>query len=404
MVNIENNIEDLDLIYYQNGIEEDLRKVGIDWNSRQFPDKLAEGLDKLVEGNKLRSSNKFNRILFSHILDFKSLGKTDSPILVSEFFNSYFQVYESMRRNRDAYGAHCANLANRITEYKNQVQVERQTEKVLENGQTNNSRVKIDIKEVNLYSDISNEDVNAVFNGQKLVFEYINDSEVQSSNQQSTPQDSLGLKEIFLTSEGLNNNYQFAITNINRKISISLTDRNGRKQVDYFTPSECFNFIIEKSIEIPDKGRIDLDIGYIDSNVSFINRLIVNAEQENEESHVHFDNLENSIGLLEEPFKAFMDRHNQDPERQLNQEVNPNKDPTKKNKGGYMSELHRKEIEVSEKVENMILNVSGKKCIVWETIYFLLNKIMLGLVVLILTYRADYATVRLLFILFFSYY
>lgn len=384
--------KDLDFDYYQRGIENDLKIVNVDWNSRLFPDKIAEALDKLVERNKFKTSSYFNRIVFSHILDFKGLGKSDSPILVSDFFHSYFQVYESMRKNRDDFGKSCIEITNRISEFKSQVQIAKQTERILENGQTNNSRVKVDMKDVYIGED---DDLNTAFKGYKLIFEYLDNLD-NPNNKQLTPQDSLVLKEIQLNKGGFENNYQFAITNINRKICVTLENNQGKKTIDTFTPSEYFNIIIEKEYNVADKGRFVIDIGYIDSNVTFINKLIVESEQQYEENHVHFDNLENSIGLLEEPFKDFMDRHNQDPERQLSQEVNPNKDSTTK-KGGYISELHRKEIEVSEKVENMILNISGKKCIVWETIYFLINKIMLGFVIFVMLYRADYATVRIIF-------
>jgi len=45
-----------------------------------------------------------------------------------------------------------------------------------------------------------------------------------------------------------------------------------------------------------------LDVGYINSNVNFINKLISSHEVEYEEYHVHFDNLDSSIRLMEEPF------------------------------------------------------------------------------------------------------
>lgn len=388
-----NIIEDLDMDYYFSGIESDLRAANLDLNSRVFPDKLVEGLDKLVESNKYSSSSKFNRILFSHILDFKDLGKTNNPILVSDFFHSFFQVYESMRRNRDYYGKNCLDLSTKISQYKNEVVKEKQTETVLSNGQTNNSKMRIEIRDISIYQEMSEQDLESIFKGKYILFEY---QEEKAKNQQTDRGDSFLLKQIPLSQEGLNNSYQFAITDVNKKISISIVDNEGKQILNDVSPGECFDQLIEKSVEIPEVGRVDFDIVYINSNVNFINKLIASHENDYEESHVHFDNLENSIGLLEDPFKNFMDRHNADPERQLNDDVNPNKAIEKK-KESYTAGVHRKEIEVSEKVENMILNVSGRKCIVWDTIYFLLNKIMLGIVILVMAYRADYATVRLFY-------
>jgi hypothetical protein len=383
-------VEDIQLDIYQDGIQEDLGKISMEWDARVYQDKLAEGLDQLVQGNKDAHSGKFNRILFSHILDFKNLSKTgNSPILVSDFFHSYFLVYESMRRNRDFYGRHCLELNNKLAESKNSVQAEKQSEKVLENGQTNNSKVKIEIREINISPDLDSDDIDAVFEGRKLVFEY-----VEKGNNQ-TEGDSYVIKEIPLSAEGLNNGYQFVITDINKKIEINLYDYNGVKtNLDSFTPGESYDVVEEKFLEIPDKGSVHIDVAYINSNVNFINKMILQTEKEYDECHVDFDNLDNSIKLLEEPFNDFCYKLNQDPDRQLAEDCNPNNDPTNKKNTNYMNELHRKEIEMSEKVENMILNVSGKKCIVWDTIYYLFNKIMLGCVILVMTYRGDYATVR----------
>jgi len=392
----DNRSEDIQLDIYQDGIQDDLRRISIEWDSRVYQDKLAEGLDKLVQANKNANSSKFNRILFSHIIDFKDLSKTtSSPILVSDFFHSYFLVYESMRKNRDDYGRQCLEINNKIAEEKNNVLREKQTEKVLENGQTNNSKVKIEIKDINIFQDLNNDDIDSVFEGNKLVFEYVDNQKPR--NNQTSRGDSYIIKEIQLSTEGLNNSYQFVVTDINKKIEINLyDDHKGKTKLDSFTPGECYDIVEEKNLEIPDKGSVTVDVAYINSNVNFINNMILQNEQEYDEYHVHFDNLDNSIKLLEEPFHDFCQKLNSDPERKLAEECNPNNDPTNKKNNNYMNEVHRKEIEVSEKVENIILNVSGKKCIVWDTIYYLFNKIMLGCVILVLTYRGDYATVRFL--------
>lgn len=402
MENSNIQIEDLDLDYYFAGIEDDLKKANLDINSRVFPEILIAALDKLVAQNKSSNSTKFNRILFSHILDFKSLGKAQEPILVSDFFNSYFQVYESMRRNRDVYGKSCIELSGKISDYKQEVIKSKQTEKVLENGQTNNSKVRLEIRDIAIYQDLTDVNLDNVFKGQKIIIEY--ESEKNEKNNQFVGQTPLGdsfvMKEIPLSQEGLNNSYQFAITDINKKITVSLQSKDAKKVLDHFYPGECFDSLITKTFEIPDIGKVELDIVYINSFVNYINKLITQHEVEYEENHVHFDNLESSILLLEFPFKNFLDKHNDDPERRTNSEVDPNKNSSAdsknaQNKQSYLSQVHRNEIEVSEKLENLILNVSGRQCIIWDTIYFLMNKIVLGCVTLVLAYRADYATLLL---------
>jgi hypothetical protein len=301
-----------------------------------------------------------------------------------------------MRRNRDAYGKSCIEISNKINEYKQEVIKSKQTEKVLENGQTSNSKVRLEIRDIAVYQDLTDVNLDNVFKGQKLIIEYESENEKSNTNNQTPIGDSFVMKEIPLSQEGLNNSYQFAITDVNKKITVSLQSRNSKKVLDHFYPGECFDNLITKTFEIPDVGKIELDIVYINSFVNYINKLITQHEIEYEENHVHFDNLESSILLLEYPFKNFMDRHNDDPERRTNTDVDPNKKVNNdKTKQSYISHVHRNEIEVSEKLENLILNVSGRQCIIWDTIYFLMNKIMLGCVTIVLAYRADYATLIL---------
>lgn len=382
-------VEDLDITMYLEGISSDLKRVNLDINSRVFPEILAEALDTLVSSNKSATTSKFNRIIFSHVLDFKSLGQAQSPILVSDFFSSFFTVYESMRCNRDKFSEVCLNISKNKEDLKQQLVKSQKTEEVYENGQTNNSKIRLELKDISVFRDLSNVNLESAFIGKSLVFEYVDNSDNQANQ---TPHKSTEmLKVVPLNNEGLENSYQFPIENINKPITISLLDGSDKQKIDVFYPRECFDIITEKALDIPGKGKVDLEIVYINSTVNFINKLISEKEQEYEENHVHFDNLSSSISLMEEPFKSFFDRYNMDPERRLKIENNPNKNEAQ---GGqsYVAHMNRKEIEVSEKVENLILNVSGRKCIVWDTIYFLLNKIMLGCVILVMTYRPDYAT------------
>lgn len=53
----------------------------------------------------------------------------------------------------------------------------------------------------------------------------------------------------------------------------------------------------------------------------------------------------------------------------------------------------RSEIEVSEKIETFILKIIGKNIILWEKVFFFVNKIMLFALFPVFFYRCDYITV-----------
>ena len=389
-----NIIEEIDIQHYLDGIKSDLQKVKIDLDSRILLDKLAEALDELCSQNKNSNFKSFNRIIFQHVLDFKNLNRdSDVPILVSEFFNSYFLCYESMRKNKEMHGKICLNLTEKISSYKVEVNKEKETETLFDNGQTSNSKVKIEIKDFQIFQDLTETNLEKVFKGKSLILEYNEDSNVKGE----TPNDNkFILKEILLNADSLHNSYQFGVSDINKSISIVLCSKTEMKKLDEFYPRDFMDAVYEKIVNVPGIGEITFDIAYINSKVNFINKIIVEHEKEYEYNHVIFDELDFSIGLLEDPFKNFFDRLNSDPERALHSEVDPNKKAfiTKDNQS-YVSNFQRNQIEASEKIESLLLSASGRKNIVWDTIYFLFNKIMLVCLVLVMSYRPDYASVSI---------
>ena len=64
-----------------------------------------------------------------------------------------------------------------------------------------------------------------------------------------------------------------------------------------------------------------------------------------------------------------------------------------------MIKNYQNQFEVSEKIENLILKILGKNIILWEKVFFFLNKIMLPILFLVFLYRCDYLTVRKILIL-----
>lgn len=388
-----NVIEEIDIQNYLNGIKSDLQKVKLDLDSRILIDKLAEALDELCSQNKNSNSSSFNRIMLQHVLDFKNLNReADVPILVSEFFNSYFLCYESMRKNKEMHGKNCLSLTEKISSYKVEVNKEKETETLFDNGQTSNSKLKIEVKDIQIFQDLSETNLEKVFKGKSIILEYDEDSDLKGE----TPKgDKFILKEILLNADALHNSYQFGVSDINKSISIVLCSQKELVKLDDFYPRDYMDAVAEKVVNVPSIGEITFDIAYINSKVMFISKIIVEHEKEYEYNHVIFDELDYSIGLLEDPFKNFFDRLNSDPERALHSEVDPNKRAyINKDSQSYVSNFQRNQIEASEKIESLLLSASGRKNIVWDTIYFLFNKIMLVCLVFVMSYRPDYASVR----------
>lgn len=393
-----NVIEEIDIQNYLNGIKSDLQKVKLDLDSRILIDKLAEALDELCSQNKNTNSSSFNRIMLQHVLDFKNLNReADVPILVSEFFNSYFLCYESMRKNKEMHGKNCLNLTEKISSYKVEVNKEKETETLFDNGQTSNSKLKIEVKDIQIFQDLSETNLEKVFKGKSIILEYDEDSDLKGE----TPKgDKFVLKEILLNADALHNSYQIGVSDINKSISIVLCSQKELIKLDDFYPRDYMDTVVEKVVNVPSIGEITFDIAYINSKVMFISKIIIEHEKEYEYNHVIFDELDYSIGLLEDPFKNFFDRLNSDPERALHSEVDPNKRAyINKESQSYVSNFQRNQIEASEKIESLLLSASGRKNIVWDTIYFLFNKIMLVCLVFVMSYRPDYASVRIFIII-----
>ena len=62
-----------------------------------------------------------------------------------DFFRSYFQVYESMKINRNIYAKECSNISFEIDNLKNKLILSKSHEQILETGLTNNSKLFFEI-------------------------------------------------------------------------------------------------------------------------------------------------------------------------------------------------------------------------------------------------------------------
>jgi hypothetical protein len=75
-INTTDNMDHIDVDYYLTNVSKLLEKNNFNLNSRMFMDNLINTLDNLLGGD-----NKFNRALFTHVLDFGN-HKKDSVILL----------------------------------------------------------------------------------------------------------------------------------------------------------------------------------------------------------------------------------------------------------------------------------------------------------------------------------
>jgi hypothetical protein len=131
---------------YYSKINDQLKLFGYSLESRGSIQTVADILDRLSQ------SNKFNKTIFFHILEFAAIDP-DSNILLSDFFRSFFNAYESMKSNRDRISEQLIHNSQ-IKEVNNNKKLQIQnTETIFENGLTNNSIIKISILNLEFIND-----------------------------------------------------------------------------------------------------------------------------------------------------------------------------------------------------------------------------------------------------------
>ncbi len=84
---------DIDIENCMKNVNKELGLLGYSLESRVYIANIINIMDKLA------SPMKFNKTLFFHILEYANIDK-ENNILLNEFFQSFFTVYESMKRNR----------------------------------------------------------------------------------------------------------------------------------------------------------------------------------------------------------------------------------------------------------------------------------------------------------------
>ena len=387
-----------DINIIKDNLESILSQAGLEWDSRVFSDKIISGLDYILANSKNASSSSFNRAIFNHILEFSNIDP-HKPILVSDFFNSYFLVYDSMQENKTAYALKCRLVSENIQLYNNELLTLSNTEVPEKNGRTSTSCLRIELERIQIFEDLKDTVLDHVFVNSFLALEpfVLNNN---NNNFNSKFRD-YALLIIPLTSDSINNKhvFEFPLLDIQTRLNVVYYDVNNKIKIvlDEVKPLDCYDMPISRGYEVPDRGYIDIDIIYVNSKVDYYNRKIIENEEEYKQSHVVYDNLSSSIIKLEEPFSDFIISHRRNKGLET-RERNPGDDDIGRKDHGAKITFQRKEIEMSEKIEKTLLSISGRKCIFWETIYFLFNKVMLACCVFVLLSRGDFATVSFIIV------
>jgi hypothetical protein len=66
--------------------------------------------------------------------------------------------------------------------------------------------------------------------------------------------------------------------------------------------------------------------------------------------------------------------------------------------------IENNDFEMTEKIEDVILKVTGQPIVIWENIMILINKIILALLVVTLLYKADFVNVIAIYLVNIIYY
>jgi len=126
---------------------------------------------------------------------------------------------------------------------------------------------------------------------------------------------------------------------------------------------ECFDKYTDKVLEVANVGKVYLEMLYINSKVNFYNRQAAELEASLNEVQINFATLDKSMKHLELPFPDFfanLDKEETKTGEQYNDfhEINFEKGLGKNNQT-VLTKIERNQMDVSERIENMILKITG---------------------------------------------
>jgi hypothetical protein len=271
--NVLNLYDDVDIDKYMSIVETELKSLGYSLDNRAFISNIITILDKLIE------PKKFNKTIFFHILDYANLNP-DSLILLLDFFRSFFVVYESMKKNKTEIVLQINKFQEELNEFRNKLFEIQKEEKILENGLTNNSVLKITAVNINI--------------------DYLSQKNPQMEN-------SLKLKFVFG-----NLSQEIDSSTLNRKISFNI---NSLSQLDeilrvflIINGNELFvdkvnlrDILDTPSIRkyVHDNVQFELNMIWINSKINYYNKEITILEGSIDECKESHDVLINSIIYIE---------------------------------------------------------------------------------------------------------
>lgn len=338
--------DEVDIDKYMDLVKEELKKIGYSLDKRAFIQNIITILDKLI------TPNKFNKMIFFHILDFASLPR-DSPILLLDFFRSFFTVYESMKINRGKLGQEIMQCTTKMEERNIKKKAQIPKEQVFENGLTNNSKIRI-------YFNPNDSDVNENL---KFKFTLINSDRTSNS---------------FHSEINLSNNFyksKMKIEDPEQKLLISIFDSNNQTeiQLDEFSIRDVLD---HKSIKNYCYRNLNFNFTFIwvNSKIIYYNKEISSLEEQISQSKEAINVLNNSIFHIEETFRKYF-----------------------QNTGNKFEEIQigtmKREMEISQNIEDYVLKIVGQEVIIWDRIVFIMNKLMIPFLFVLFFDRADFATV-----------
>jgi hypothetical protein len=265
-------LEDVDVDRYMSSVENELKKFDCSLDKRAFIENIVNILDKLIQ------PKKFNKTIFFHILNFANLN-TDSPILLLDFFRSFFTVYESMKKNRETFAEQLLQINTEIEKAKAEYIKFKSDEVVLENGLTNLSTLEIkQIDNKTKQNDKNKFGVNFTNKG-KVIFKYGNFSQTFFMNN--------------------NKIIEYKVTNpSDRNVKIFLVQDDRENYIDSVNINDCMNNRIKYNFT-QDKEYYEFEFLWMESKVTFTNKRILELEEKAEENKHNIILLTNCINHID---------------------------------------------------------------------------------------------------------
>jgi hypothetical protein len=151
--------------------------------------------------------------------------------------------------------------------------------------------------------------------------------------------------------------------------------------MERFEMKECYENNLFKMYEIANVGYVTMSYVWINSEVSYITKNINKLEEKLISDQLSFELLDKSMKLLERPFEEVLKTIQKE---NFGHIIAPN---------DGLTALEKNDFEMTEKVEDIILKVTGQPLVIWENIMKLVNNIILVLLVITLLYKPDFVNV-----------